>query len=194
MLHQTNRSRCARRAKSRQRGAVFVEALIVVVMLLVFMSGLLVVRDAYASKIATIHDARAAAWQAGLEGCRNGSAQGEGEGGWFSAVGTALRDLWEAAYEADTEESYGSWDQAQESGQLWLTAAKALGPLAREILGGEDLARKSVHVPVRVGEPAREVAIMKTTTVMGCNEVAQNLGTRTDMVRMNLDTLRNLLD
>jgi hypothetical protein len=184
MRRKTASSPLRERNRVRQRGAVFVEALIVAVLLVSFLTGIVTVRDAYANKLATLYDAREVAWRVAFDGCPSNASLADRAGSYGAAIGTALRELWDAFYEADQVESWGAW----------LAAAKALGPVARELLGGEDLSTKSAVVRVEVGQPRREVVVMKTTTSMGCNTVAQNIGTRTDMVREQFELLRSIFD
>lgn len=59
----------------RQRGAVLVEGLIVAVLLTVFLACGLFFHRLYSSKLATLRQARAEAWDAALAGCGGGLRQ-----------------------------------------------------------------------------------------------------------------------
>jgi len=60
---------CRRRWRGHARGAVFVEAIIVCSVLIVFLMGGLFLHRVYAVKLGSLRDARAHAWQQALEGC-----------------------------------------------------------------------------------------------------------------------------
>src|SRR3954453_769674 len=63
---------CRRRSRRSERGAVFVEAIIVCSVLIVFLMGGLFLHHVYAVKLGSQRDARARAWQQALEGCGGG--------------------------------------------------------------------------------------------------------------------------
>jgi hypothetical protein len=69
-MKQQASKRAARRRQ--ERGAVFVEAIIVCTMLILFLTAGLFLHRLYSAKLGAMREARAATWSTALGGCRHG--------------------------------------------------------------------------------------------------------------------------
>lgn len=91
------RSRRARLARSRGRGAAFVESLIFILVLILLDVGVLYMRDGYDAKLLTMRRTRAAVWSHAIVGCKGaGGADGasvaiSGNDGSLGPISVALQ-------------------------------------------------------------------------------------------------------
>jgi hypothetical protein len=92
-MHQrprTHRTRSAATgALSSQRGAVLVEAVIAIAMLLLMFAGAFFFHRLYVEKLASIQTARRQAWTAAMPGCGGGALGGLAPAQWLASLTSA---------------------------------------------------------------------------------------------------------
>lgn len=132
----------------RQRGAIFVEAIIVCSMLMTMLAGAIFFHSMYSAKILALREARLAAWQVAEEGC----ASSMGVGQLFSLV--ADGDC------ADDNCSLGGLDLQSDDKPSWLDTGAETSEITHTV---------SAHA--RAGGRTHS---MKAYNRVICNEQRQN--------------------
>lgn len=109
----------------RQRGAVFVEAVIVVTMLTILFASAVFFHALYANQIRATRDARLAAWQPAEEGCPSNFGVGQ----LFNLI----------AIDSCSDEtcSVGGLDTQSDDGPAWLEMGAKTGEMTRTVTADE---------------------------------------------------------
>jgi hypothetical protein len=110
-----------------QRGAIFVEAVIVVTMLTILFASAVFFHALYANQIRATRDARLAAWQPAEEGCPSNFGIGQ----LFNLI--AIDDC------SDETCSVGGLDTQSDDGPAWLEMGAKTGEMTRTVTADEPI-------------------------------------------------------
>jgi hypothetical protein len=119
------------RSARRQRGAIFVEAVIVCTMLTILLASAVFFHSLYANAMRATRDARLAAWQPAEEGCPSNFGIGQ----LFNLI--AIDNCY------DETCSVGGLDTQSDDGPVWLEMGAKTGEMTRQVTADETIDGRS---------------------------------------------------
>jgi hypothetical protein len=133
-----HRSQRRARVARRQRGAIFVEAIIVCLMLIIMFASAVFFHSLYANSMRATREARLAAWQPAEEGCPSGFGVGQ----LFNLI--AIDSC------ADESCSVGGLSTQSDTAPPWLEIGAKTGEMSRtvtadEVIGGESYSPRAYN-------------------------------------------------